>query len=317
MPVEAFISYCHVDERFRKELQAHLALLRRQGLVSVWHDRMIMPGESWSARIDHALNRSSLILLLVSADFVHSDYCWGVEMTRALERHHAGKAVVVPIAVRLCDWTGAPFASLQALPTDAKPVDDWPKRDHAWTNVAQGIRSLVAALWGAPPPQRGRSVPRGSPSPSARPPRGAAGTTTPSPLDTFFKTIMDEGGKAFAREGGKLLAQRGVAGLLDALAGGTAPADEAQREEVIAEVLGQGDHRRLGNILRDNDLPVPRSKAERAHDIASAFHWNEDLVDDAFTAPLLRRLCQELDLPTGRKAEMASTLVSVVNAATR
>ncbi len=95
--VEVFISYSHKDESFRKKLESHLAQLKRNGLISIWHDRKISAGKEWKGQIDDALERAKIVLLLISADFLASDYCYDVEMKRALDRHAKGETQVVPI----------------------------------------------------------------------------------------------------------------------------------------------------------------------------------------------------------------------------
>ena len=104
---------------------------------------MIKPGDEWSGEIDQNLEAADVILLLVSADFLNSDFCWNKEMTRALERHEAGEATVIPIIIRDAAWQEAKFAELQALPKDGKAVTLWPNRDSAWRNVADGIRKAA------------------------------------------------------------------------------------------------------------------------------------------------------------------------------
>ena len=153
-PVSIFYSYAHKDESLRDELDTHLALLQRTGLLSEWHDRQIQPGRHWAEEISAHIEHADLILLLVSADFIASDYCWSQEMTRALERHKAGEARVVPIILRPVDWQIAPFATLQALPTNATPVTSWPDRDAAWTDVAKGIRRVIEGTAAEPLPSR-------------------------------------------------------------------------------------------------------------------------------------------------------------------
>src|SRR5450755_594159 len=145
-PVSLFISYAHKDEPLRKQLETHLSLLQRQGLISTWQDRRIMAGTDWAQAIDEHLNSASIILLLISANFLASDYCSGVEMQRALDRDKAGQARVIPIIVRPCDKKGAPFAHLQALPKDARAITAWNNRDEAWTDVIAGIRRVIEAL---------------------------------------------------------------------------------------------------------------------------------------------------------------------------
>ena len=117
-------------------------------------------GQEWAGAIDEHLNRADVVLLLVSADFLASDYCYDREMTRALERDDAGDARVIPVILRSVDWHGAQFAKLQALPKDARPVTSWPDRDEAFTDVARGIRQVRR---GPPkPPLAGPSPPGGA-----------------------------------------------------------------------------------------------------------------------------------------------------------
>jgi len=138
-----FCSYSHKDEKYRAELETHLALLSRQGAVHLWHDRKIQPGQNWKDEIDDNINHADLVLLLVSADFVASEYCYGIEAKRALDRAAAGETRVVPILVRKCDLEGIPFEKLHWLPTGSKPVKNWSDRDSAWADVAAGIRKVV------------------------------------------------------------------------------------------------------------------------------------------------------------------------------
>lgn len=145
-PVRLFYSYSHKDESLRNELETHLKLLHRQGLVESWHDRRIDAGDEWRQKINEHLERADVILLLVSADFISSEYCYEKEMTRALEKHEGKEARVIPIIVRDVNWARAPFAGLQALPRDGLAVTRWPDRDSAWRNVAYGIEKVVGEL---------------------------------------------------------------------------------------------------------------------------------------------------------------------------
>jgi len=142
-PIEVFFSYSHKDESFKDALIEHLSLLRRQETITAWHDRQIGPGTEWEEQINDHLNHAQVILLLISSSFLNSTYCYSKEMMRALERHEAREARVIPIIIRPCDWVGAPFSKLQAIPKDAKAVTSWTNQDEAWTNVAQGIRRAV------------------------------------------------------------------------------------------------------------------------------------------------------------------------------
>jgi hypothetical protein len=144
-PVTLFYSYSHKDEDLRDELDGHLKILERRGMVQAWHDREIVPGKTWDSEIDDHLRNAELVLLLVSKDFVASDYIWSTELDIAMRRHGSGEARVVPILVRAVDIQpdDAPFMKLQGLPTDLRPVTSWPNRDEAWTNVAKGLRATV------------------------------------------------------------------------------------------------------------------------------------------------------------------------------
>lgn len=138
-----FYSYSHKDERLREELETHLKLLHRRGLISSWHDRKIEAGEDWKQKINDNLEAADIILLLISSDFIASDYCYEKEMKRALERHDKGEALVLPIVVRDVNLAQAPFADLQYLPTDGRPVTKWPDKDSAWRNVSEGVERAI------------------------------------------------------------------------------------------------------------------------------------------------------------------------------
>jgi internalin A len=144
-PITLFYSYSHKDEALRDELETHLKLLQRRRLIDGWHDRRIAAGEEWSARIDEHLDRADIILLLISSDFLASDY-YDAQIKRALERHDAHDARVVPIILRDVSLEGAPFARLTPLPKDGVPVTKWPNRDSAWRDVSEGIERLVQAI---------------------------------------------------------------------------------------------------------------------------------------------------------------------------
>ena len=148
-PVKLFYSYAHADERYRQKLETCLSGLQREGVIQEWHDRKILPGQRWADAIDANLESADLVLLLISPDFIASDYCHEIEMKRALERQRAGLAEVVALIVRPCDWRRADFASLQVLPKDGKPVTDWKRQDQAYLDIAQGLRRLVESLPGS------------------------------------------------------------------------------------------------------------------------------------------------------------------------
>jgi hypothetical protein len=149
-PIGIFYSYSHRDEYLRNELDKHLSMLKRSGIIVGWHDRRIAPGAEWSGEIDKHLEASNVILLLVSSDFLASDYCYEIEMKRAMERHAQGAARVIPIILRICDWYDAPFGKLQALPKDGKPIKTWHDMDEAFMDVVAGLKRTIAEMTGAP-----------------------------------------------------------------------------------------------------------------------------------------------------------------------
>ena len=146
-PLALFYSYAHADEELKVFLDKHLASLKKEGVIDSWHDRMIDAGDQWETAIrDRDLNSAQVILLLVSADFLASRYCYDIEMTDALKRHERGDACVIPVILRSCDWHNTPFARLQALPKDGLAVNSWRDRDEAFTDIARGIRRSVTRL---------------------------------------------------------------------------------------------------------------------------------------------------------------------------
>lgn len=148
MPVEIFCCYAHQDEALLNKLKTHLTPLQREGLIDVWHDRNISAGTEWKKEISKHLNTAHIILLLVSPDFIASDYCYSVEMKRAIERHEQEEARVIPIILQHVYWQIAPLNKLQALPTDAHPIvsKTWHNRNEAFLNVVKGIRKVAEEL---------------------------------------------------------------------------------------------------------------------------------------------------------------------------
>jgi TIR domain-containing protein len=170
-----FFSYSHKDEDLRDQLETHLAMLKRQGVISAWHDRRLIAGTNIDTGIRQELDRAHIILLLVSPDFLASDYCYGVEMTRALERHAAGDARVIPVILRPCDWTHTPFGKLLAAPRDGKPVTKWTDPDDAFLDIARAIRAAAAASTNGSSPETASiaQATTGSGTPAAAGPRSS------------------------------------------------------------------------------------------------------------------------------------------------
>ncbi len=144
--VKIFISYAYKDEHLRQHLEQHLSALQRQGIINIWHNRQISAGKEWNLAIDAHLNTAKIILLLVSPDFIASDYCYSIEMECAMERHERNEARVIPVILRPVHWQEAPFGKLQALPEDTIPVTSWRNLDEAFFCVTEGIRKAIQEL---------------------------------------------------------------------------------------------------------------------------------------------------------------------------
>lgn len=146
--IEIFFSYSHRDKKLRDELDKYMSHLKRHPLIKAWHDGEIGAGSAWAQEIDIHLNKAKIILLLVSQDFIASNYCYDIEMQKAIQRHEAGEARVIPIILHPAFWENTPIGKLQALPTGARPITDWSKRHHAFMDVVRGIQREVEKMVG-------------------------------------------------------------------------------------------------------------------------------------------------------------------------
>jgi len=146
----SFISYAQEDESLCEELEKHLKTLQRQNAIASWHDRKIVAGMELKNEIHQHLNRAGIILLMVSPDFIASDYHWTVEVTRALERNASGKARVIPVLLRHTDWEMPPIDKFLPLPRNRQPVKNWSDRDEAFVEIVKEIREEVTRLTANP-----------------------------------------------------------------------------------------------------------------------------------------------------------------------
>ena len=291
-PVDLFYSYAHEDEPLRDELDGHLALLRRKGVIRPWHDRGIVPGQQWDEAIDAQLTRADLILLLVSKDFLNSDYIWGKELAVAIARAERGDASVVPVLLRAVDIEDAPFAKLQGLPTDLRPVTSWPNRDEAWTDVAKGIRRAVEAIqqrWASTPPAApaAPSAPRSSDvgtataTASAAPPDDA---TTVAGAARSLRSVQRDSMQEARTDG---LVQRMIGSFANELSvaarmRGVADIDSAEAEDMAAALIDMPEQKR---VLWVDDKP----EANR-HEVAALAKLQIEVVGVHSTDDALARL---------------------------
>lgn len=144
--LKVFLSYSHKDEDIKESLDAHLTTLKRCGFIDTWDDRKIQGGEEWDSLIKKQVLEADIILLLISANFIASEYIWKKELSLAIERHEKKEAVVVPIFIKPCDWTGLAFSKIQGIPRNGMPVTKYPDYDEALMEVAKGVRMIVDKL---------------------------------------------------------------------------------------------------------------------------------------------------------------------------
>jgi hypothetical protein len=141
--VDAFISYSHRDAAALERMHVHLAVLRREGLIDTWFDRDILAGDNLDNEIVERLESSGLFLLLVTPDFLNSDYCVEKEMARAMARQAAGEARVIAIIVEPCDWQSTILRSIKVVPQDGRAISEWTNPNSAYLNIVQEIRRAI------------------------------------------------------------------------------------------------------------------------------------------------------------------------------
>jgi hypothetical protein len=144
MTWQIFYSYSHKDEELRDRLSTYLAPLRRKGRIVEWHDRKIEPGTDWDTEISNRLDSANLVLLLLSPEFLASDYCFGVEVEKSLTRLKSGTLRVAPVLLRPCLWEDSPFSELQMIPRDARAISSASSPEEAWKAVALEISKMVS-----------------------------------------------------------------------------------------------------------------------------------------------------------------------------
>lgn len=134
------------DEELQLRLEKHLSLMRRQGIINTWHKGMMGAGEDWEREMDRRLNTADIILLLISSDLIYSDYHWNFLVKRAIELDKTRQARV--IAILLCPYDNwhSEFGRIKVLPHPDKPVSKWGNYDHAFEEIAKGIRGEAKAI---------------------------------------------------------------------------------------------------------------------------------------------------------------------------
>ena len=137
-PLKVFITYSHKNTAEKDELITRLALLKREGIISIWHDNEILPGDKWRDAIFYNLADSDLLLYLTSAHSLDSENC-NKELASALN----AEIRVIPIILENCDWLNHQLSDFQALPDKGNPINKWQPESEGWQNVVDGIRNTV------------------------------------------------------------------------------------------------------------------------------------------------------------------------------
>lgn len=145
-PYKVFISYTHADKIHLESLRNHFAVLERNGVVDLWCDKEIGAGDELEKEIIEKLNESDIFIFLVSSDFLASYYCIEVELEGALKKYDDGKARVIPIIIRDCDWKGCELSKFKVLPEDGKAVSSHSNLDGAWAQCIDEIRNALKKI---------------------------------------------------------------------------------------------------------------------------------------------------------------------------
>lgn len=146
--MKVFLSYSHADEKYKEELDKHFAALKRSDKVETWNDREMAAGTRFDDDIKNHLNQDDIIILLISSDFIASDYCYNIEMQKAIERANNNECKVIPIIVRPCLWTETPIKDILSLPKDGKPISKYEDRDEAYLEIVSAVNNMINSLGG-------------------------------------------------------------------------------------------------------------------------------------------------------------------------
>jgi hypothetical protein len=140
-----FCSYSHSDEALHEHFMKHAASIVGFSTM-VWHDRMIAAGTDWAKEINDQIDKCDVFLAFVSADFLASRYCYGIELAHALGRHEKDHLRIIPIMLRPCYWQKTPLGIFKALPKDGRPVTSWRNQDKAFAEIAEALSDVVEEI---------------------------------------------------------------------------------------------------------------------------------------------------------------------------
>jgi len=140
-----FISYSHHDKKWVEPLVRHLRVLEHEGVLTVSPAQSVDAGEDWAKNIVEAIDRATVAVFLISADFLSSEFV-REEIPRLLEKRSRGEAVLMPIIVRSCSWQDVSWLRpLQIWPKDFVPLSEQDRFDETLTSISREIHSNLEA----------------------------------------------------------------------------------------------------------------------------------------------------------------------------
>ena len=153
-PINIFIIYAREDIDIKQRLLLHLNPFRNAFNAVIWHDGNIEAGQQWKPHIESRLDQTDIFILLVSIDFMNSEFINQVEFKYAIERHRANKSTIIPVIINYCQWDidisfkefTFNLKELQVLPNEGKPIGDWKTPEQAFNNIAAGIRTVLSSI---------------------------------------------------------------------------------------------------------------------------------------------------------------------------
>lgn len=143
---KVFISYSHKDAKHLKRLQAHLADYERNKLVEIWDDTKITPGATWRDEIEEAMDSAKVAVLLVSADFLASEFVAESELPRLLTAAKKEGTIILPIILSPCGFEYTKLSQFQAVNSPSMPLTrmTYHQREDLWAKVAKVIRDTTS-----------------------------------------------------------------------------------------------------------------------------------------------------------------------------
>ena len=148
-PNQVFISYSHQDKRWRDELETHLKPYLRDGSIVSWSDQQIAPGSAWLGEIQSALMNSKAAVLLVSPDFLASDFIHEHELGPLLKEAEQGGVRILWVPVRASAYKQTALRDYQAALDPGTPLANMmtdAERDQAWVKICEAIERAINPL---------------------------------------------------------------------------------------------------------------------------------------------------------------------------